>query len=203
MHRLNLQLTTVKTNFRNSSALKSSNAFGSHKTICFITAHTLLVQGKLLLGYQTKWCQLTDSHVNNTKSRFLLPLTITTSVHGSTWMKTAVIYHSLQPTPEPPSPATSRMVVLPWSSTLFRAKHKIGTESLMVWAPATTNLCIKMSSDWPLWEPLSTAIPYKYLKQTYPYTTPFHHGHTDILAGVLTSAEDRKHFTVTVACLNF
>lgn len=123
---INLQLTTVKFNFRNSSALKSSNVFWSHTTICLITVHTLLIQGKLLPGNQTKWCHLVHwlPHEQNQVKVSVAPH----HHHQCPWLHVNEDCCNLPFPPantEPPSPTTSRMVVLPWSSILFRAKHKI------------------------------------------------------------------------------
>lgn len=105
---------------------------------------------------------------------------------------------------EPPSPTTSRTVVLLHSLALFRAKHKIcHLPSKCRWFKHLNHKTLhkkQWNSDWPLWEPLNNAIPYKYLRRTYHYTTSFHQWAYTFLKRL------KKHitvFTVTAACGNF
>lgn len=166
---MNLQLTTEKFNFRSSSAFKSSNAFRNHKTF-FITfsnptntEQTSTWQSEFAVT--SRW----KKQVSPFLQRSPLPI-------GSNWMKRVIIWCSLQPTlphGAPPAPEWLCCPVVQHYSEP-NTEHLIWHWSLDGSSTCTTNLSIKMSSDWPLWEPLSNAVIYKYIKHTYHCATSFY-----------------------------
>lgn len=135
---------------------------------------TLQIEGRLRLGSPSGVTEVCcDFQVNKTK------VTISAMQpppHGSIWMKRVVICCSLQPTlphGAPPAPEWLCCPVVQHYSEP-NTEHLIWHWSLDGSSTCTTNLSIKMSSDWPLWEPLSNAVIYKYIKHTYHCATSFY-----------------------------